>query len=515
MRILTSKEAHFVDVWAAEKGHLPTLVLMENAGHGVAQVIVGELKRRFINDYKEKEIVILAGFGNNGADGLVAARHLDELGYEVRILTPVPTGHESELFTLQKNSLETLDIPVLSIADGVDILEGATVIVDALIGTSLQGELREPMLAVLDAVESYLDIYKDTLVIAVDMPSGVHPDNGAVANGTLGVDITVTFGTPKQGMYLYPAREYCGKIVTKSLGFNWELALFDESNDSFPTELIDAELASALLPEREPTAHKGTNGHVLIIGGAAGMIGAPVMATEGALRAGAGKVTAIVPTDCLSAMQAKVRPEIMTGAFNNLIHLRMHGEHKEAIVIGPGLGRNEEISTLAKNFMAQTTAPLVIDADALWAIGNMLTFSDALKGKPVPPILTPHPGEFSRLTGKSVEEIEAHRIDLARQFAIDHQVVLVLKGAPTVVASPDGFVAVNESGNAGMGSGGMGDVLSGIIAGFLGQGLEAVEAAMLAVYLHGKSADTLSESRPFGYTATEVAAQLPYEMNKI
>ncbi|MDY3973049.1 NAD(P)H-hydrate dehydratase [uncultured Veillonella sp.] len=515
MRILTSKEAQFIDSWAETKGHLPTSLLMENAGHGVAQVIAEELKKRFKELHKEQEILILAGFGNNGADGLVAARHLDAWGYEVRVLTPNSGGSESELFTMQKEIVDSLDIPVLSLADGVDIIEGATVIVDALIGTSLQGPLRQPMLDLLDAVEAYLDIYKDTLVIAVDMPSGVHPDTGDVANGTLGVDITITFGAPKQGMYLYPAREYCGDIIIKGLGFNWELALYDETNESFPTELIDDELASALIPEREATAHKGTNGHVLIIGGAAGMIGAPVMATEGALRAGAGKVTAIVPTDCLSAMQAKVRPEIMTGAFSNLIHLRMHGGEKNAIVIGPGLGRNEEISTLAKNFMAQTTAPLVIDADALWAIGNMLTFSESLKGKPVPPILTPHPGEFSRLTGKSVEEIEAQRVELARQFAIQHQVVLVLKGAPTVVTSPDGFVAINKSGNPGMGSGGMGDVLAGIIAGFLGQGLEAVEAAMLAVYLHGKSADTLNEARLFGYTATEVAEQLPYEISKL
>ncbi|WP_298703125.1 NAD(P)H-hydrate dehydratase [uncultured Veillonella sp.] len=515
MRILSSKEAHFVDTWAENKGTLPTALLMENAGHGVALVIDEELNKKYGTHRFEKEIVILAGPGNNGADGLVAARHLDEKGYEVRIICPHSTGNESELFKMQQKIIDGLDIPLMTLEDGVDSLEGVAVIVDALIGTALKGELREPYMAILDAVESYLDIYKDTLVVAVDMPSGVHPDDGSVANGTLGVDLTVTFGAPKQGMYLYPAREYCGHIITQGLGFNWELALFDEENQSFPTELIDEDLATALLPEREMTAHKGTNGHVLIIGGAAGMIGAPVMAAEGALRTGAGKVTTIVPTDCLSSMQAKVRPEIMTGAFSNLIHLRMHGDSKNAIVIGPGLGRNEEISNLTKNFMAQTTAPLVVDADALWAMGNILTFSEQLQGKEVPPILTPHPGEFSRLTGKSIEYIEAHRVELARDFAITHKVVLVLKGAPTVVASPDGFVGINSTGNPGMGSGGMGDILSGIIAALLGQGLEAVEAALLGVYLHGKSADTLGEQRPWGFTASEVAAQVPYEIDRL
>lgn len=515
MRIITNQEAHWIDAWAETKGRIPTAILMENAGSAVAQVIDESLKERFKEEASTKEVVILSGFGNNGADGLVAARHLDEMGYEVRIITLAPTGHTSDLFEKQAAIIEGLDIPMMSIEEGVDSLEGAAVIVDALIGTSLNGELRESMLDVLDAVEAYLDVYEDTIVIAVDMPSGVNGNDGSVSNGTLGVDKTVTFGAAKQGMYLYPAHEYCGEIIVKGLGFNWEMALMDEGNHNFPTELINAPLAASLVPEREVTAHKGTNGHVLIIGGAAGMIGAPVLAAEGAFRTGAGKVSAVVPTDCLEAMQAKVWPEILTGSFSNIIHLRMHNEGKDAVVIGPGLGRNEEISTLAKNFISTTEQPLVIDADGLWALGNILTVDDMLKAKSVPPILTPHPGEFSRLSGKSVADIEADRIGIARDFAISHNVILVLKGAPTVIAGPDGFVAVNSSGNEGMGSGGMGDTLSGIIGALLAQGLESLEAAILGVYIHGAGADSLQEKRPWGFTATEVAEQVPYELMKL
>lgn len=515
MRIITNQEAHWIDSWAETKGLLPTAILMENAGAAVAQVVSEKLKERFKEKHLSKEIVILAGFGNNGADGLVAARHLDEMGYEVRIITPAPGGHTSDLFEKQAAIIERLDIPMMSIEEGVDSLEGAAVIVDALIGTSLSGDLRESMLTVLDAVEAYLEVYEDTLVVAVDLPSGVNGNDGTVSNGTLGVDLTVTFGAAKQGMYLYPAREYCGHIIVKGLGFNWELALLDEDNQVFPSELVNASIAASLVPEREATAHKGTNGHVLIIGGAAGMIGAPVLASEGAFRSGAGKVSTVVPSDCLEALQAKIRPEILTGSFSNLIHLRMHNEGKDAVVIGPGLGRNEEISTLAKNFMTHTELPMVVDADGLWALGNVVTMDEILKAKPIPTILTPHPGEFSRLSGKSVKDIEADRIGIARDFAIAHNVILVLKGAPTVVASPDGFVAVNESGNEGMGSGGMGDTLSGIIGAFLAQGLEALEAAMLGVYVHGAGADSLQEARPWGFTATEVAEQVPYELMKL
>ncbi|WP_295235696.1 NAD(P)H-hydrate dehydratase [Veillonella sp.] len=510
MRILAKEEANFIDQWAPTKGHLPLAVLMENAGRGVAEAIV--------TAFEEKEgpleVVIVAGKGNNGADGLVAARQLEEWGHEVRIVLPNNHKEGSALFQAQLATVEALEIPVLTLADG-DVFEAADVIVDGLVGTGLQGDLQGPILELLDRMDAHVDTYPDTLLVAIDVPSGLNANTGAVATGALGMDITVTFGAPKQGMCLYPGKSYCGEIIVKGLGFAWETALLDESNDHFPTELITADLVAALLPEREPTAHKGSNGHTLIIGGSDGMIGAPLLAAEAAIYTGAGKVTTVVPSNCLTMLQSKVMPEVMTGSFGNLLHLRMHSADKEAVAMGPGLGRNEETTTLAKNFMTTTEVPLVIDADALWALGHMDIVGMEFSKRERPVIMTPHPGEFARLTGLTVDAIEANRIEVARQFAIKYQVVLVLKGAPTVVASPDGLVAVNSSGNEGMGTGGMGDALTGVIASLLGQGLEEVEAAMVGVFLHGAAADELYESRQRGFTSSEVAREVPYVMTQL
>lgn len=510
MRILAKEEAKFIDQWAVEKGGLPLAVLMENAGRGVAEAIV----EAFEEIESPLEIVIVAGKGNNGADGLVAARQLEEWGHEVRIVIPNDDSHASELFDQQMAAIDALEIPVLTIEDG-DVFEAADVIVDGLVGTGLTGELRDSIQEILDRIEAHVETYPDTLLVAIDVPSGMNSNTGAVANGTMAMDITVTFGTPKIGMLLYPARSYCGNIAVKGLGFSWEMALLDDENKNYPTELITPDLVAALLPEREETAHKGTNGHTLIIGGSDGMIGAPLLAAEAAVHAGAGKITAVVPSDCLKMLQSKIMPEVLTGSFGSLLHLRMHASEKEAVAIGPGFGRSEESMTLAKTFITTTDAPLVIDADALWAIGNMDTIGDEFAKRDFPAILTPHPGEFARLTGLSVEEIEANRVEIARQFALKYKVVLVLKGAPTVVASPEGLVAVNYSGNEGMGTGGMGDTLTGIIAGLLGQGLEELEAAMAGVYLHGAAADALYEDRNFGYTPSEVSRQLPYTITEL
>lgn len=509
MRILAKDEAKFIDQWAVEKGGLPLAVLMENAGRGVAEAIV----EAFEELDEPLEIVIVAGKGNNGADGLVAARHLEEWGHEVRIVIP-DEGEGSELFEEQMAAIEALEIPVLTIDDG-DVFEAADVIVDGLLGTGLTGELCDSVMEILDRIDAHVETYPDTLMVAIDVPSGMNSNTGEVANGTVAMDITVTFGAPKIGMLLYPACAYCGKIAVKGLGFSWEMALLDDDNKQYPTELITPDLVTALLPEREETAHKGTNGHTLIIGGSDGMIGAPLLAAEAAVHAGAGKVTAVVPFDCLKMLQTKVMPEVLTGSFSSLLHLRMHAADKEAVAIGPGFGRSEESMTLAKTFITTTEVPLVIDADGLWALGHMDTVGDEFAKRDFPAILTPHPGEFARLTGLSVEEIEADRVEIARQFAIKYKVVLVLKGAPTVVASPEGLAAVNYSGNEGMGTGGMGDTLTGIIASLLGQGLEELEAAMVGVYLHCAAADELYEERNFGYTPSEVSRQLPYTMTEL
>lgn len=505
MRILSLEESRAIDCWAPTQAGLPLSLLMENAGHAVA-CTVAELYRTMGGT-----VLIMAGTGNNGADGLVAVRHLVEKGIPVRLHIVGELAKASELFHLQFNALKALNIPFTIIENVVGdeynaLLLGTTILVDALVGTGLHGELRSPMAEVLKAVATYIKAYSMTKVVAVDNPSGVNGNTGSMATATLKADVTVTFGAPKQGFYLYPAKSYMGKVLVKSLGIPWKNALVGEDHR---TIALTANVAMAMLPKRTVTAHKGSCGHTLIIGGSEGMYGAPLMAAHGAIRAGAGKTTLAVPHVCLDVITNRVDTAVMTGSFGNLLQLRMHGSEKDAVAIGPGLGRNEEVATLARNFITTTDRPLVIDADGLWILGHIDRLEGALTNRVRPAILTPHPGEFARLSGIAPEVMEQDRIGTARAFAMKYKVVLVLKGAPTVVAAPNGEVAVNTVGNAGMAIGGMGDVLTGVIASLLGQGATEWEAACGGVYLHSAAADLLATTKPQGFTPDEVADIVP------
>lgn len=505
MRILSIKESRIIDQWVPTQAGLPLSLLMENAGHAVA-VAVADFYYTMGGT-----VVILAGTGNNGADGLVAMRHLREIGVPVRLHIVGDVAKGTELFALQLNALKAMEIPfTTSETIGSDsdssLLVGTTILVDALVGTGLQGELRQPMANLLETVAAYVTAYPATKIIAVDTPSGVNGDTGSVASATLKADVTITFGAPKQGFYLYPAKSYMGEVRVAKLGIPWEKALPDEGAK---TRALTADAVKLLLPTRTPTAHKGSCGHTLIIGGSEGMYGAPLMAAHGAIRTGAGKTTLAVPHACLDVITSRVDTAVMTGSYGNLLQLRMHGSEKDAVAVGPGLGRNEESATLIRNFVTTTDRPLVIDADGLWILGHIDRLEGALSNRERPAILTPHPGEFARLSGIAPDELEQDRIGIARSFAMKYNVVLVLKGAPTVVAAPNGDVAINTAGNAGMAIGGMGDVLTGVIASLLGQGASEWEAACAGVYLHSAAADILAQTKPQGFAPDDVADVIP------
>ena len=323
-------------------------------------------------------------------------------------------------------------------------------------------------------------------------------------------DFSVTFGAIKQGLLLYPGKAIGGTVIVAPLGAPWQQVLVNRDS----TITIDSDLAETLINYRVPMAHKGVNGNTLIIGGSSDMVGAPMLSAEAAVHSGAGKVTLCVPEIIKRAVQGRIIPEVMVTSINENHSIY---ECRQVVAIGPGLGRTIDIPDLVNHVIDCYEGALVIDADALYALGHVGSVDkDALRDGKVESIykmerqipycvMTPHLGEFSRLIDLPIKWIERHYITLARAFAKAHQVVLVLKGIPSVVALPDGTVYVNTIGNAGMGTGGMGDVLTGVIAGFISQGYSLQDSAILGVYVHSRSADILSDTKTWGYTPSDVS----------
>ena len=348
---------------------------------------------------------------------------------------------------------------------------------------------------------------------AIDVPAGVDATSGQISEGTLSYDYTVTFGAIKQGLLLYPGKAIGGTVIVAPLGAPWQQVLVNRDS----TITIDSDLAKTLINYRVPMAHKGVNGNTLIVGGSSDMVGAPMLSAEAAVHSGAGKVTLCVPEIIKRAVQGRIIPEVMVTTINENHSIY---ESRQVVAIGPGLGRTIDIPDLVNHVIDCYEGALVIDADALYALGHVGSVDkDALRDGKVESIykmerqlpycvMTPHLGEFSRLIDLPIKWIERHYITLARAFAKAHQVVLVLKGIPSVVALPDGTVYVNTIGNAGMGTGGMGDVLTGVIAGFISQGYSLQDSAILGVYVHSRSADILSDTKTWGYTPSDVSTSI-------
>lgn len=512
MRLLRAEEAAYIDQEAPKAFKLPLELLMENAGHGLAVAI-----QQCYNDTLRKDVktLFVIGTGNNGADGLVAARHLLEKGMSVKIWIIGDLSKCTALFHLQYQVLLTMYnnglMTIIDKAESDDYtylckqyekdINNYNLVVEGLIGTGLRGNLKESTLNWLQLLKKWRALNHNHKLIAIDVPAGIISNTGSISKEVPKFDYTVTFGAPKQGMFLYPGKEYCGEIITQPLGLPW----VDLLEKFEPTHLVDKKIISHLLPKRSATAHKGTNGHALIVGGHAGMLGAPALASIGALKSGTGKVTVACPELYLGKIQQLIPLEVMTKCYNSADNLLSISTGMDAIGIGPGLGREDTTGILVRNFLLGYKDPIVLDADGLFALGVGKEAQNFLKQLNYQIILTPHVGEFKRLTGLSTNDIESNRIEVARNFAKMTKSILVLKGAPTVIANPIGEVFINSTGNSGMGTGGMGDVLTGIITALIAQGVEPFYAAILGVYLHGASADLLAETKVWGYTPSEVA----------
>ena len=510
MQILTTEDARYIDQEVPKQLGVSLEILMENAGRGIVDAFWGQYdlfsldNARSINSF----VLFICGTGNNGADGLVAARHLLEQGVPVQIVLVGDTSKCSDLFAVQLKRCEAMGC-IIDMFDDFNDWSNVAIVVEGIMGTGLAGRLRDTTIDILHVIDTMRSQYNFDLW-AIDVPAGVDATSGQISEGTLSYDYTVTFGAIKQGLLLYPGKAIGGTVIVAPLGAPWQQVLVNRDS----TITIDSDLAETLINYRVPMAHKGVNGNTLIVGGSSDMVGAPMLSAEAAVHSGAGKVTLCVPEIIKRAVQGRIIPEVMVTSINENHSIY---ECRQVVAIGPGLGRTIDIPDLVNHVIDCYEGALVIDADALYALGHVGSVDkDALRDGKVESIykmerqipycvMTPHLGEFSRLIDLPIKWIERHYITLARAFAKAHQVVLVLKGIPSVVALPDGTVYVNTIGNAGMGTGGMGDVLTGVIAGFISQGYSLQDSAILGVYVHSRSADILSDTKTWGYTPSDVS----------
>lgn len=500
-------------------------VLMENAGHAVA-----ERAGAWLDGWDGKDVVLFCGKGNNGGDGFVIARHILAAGARVYVYV---LGKEEDYSDEARQHLHTLQqladeetcllLPAPQSDADWQLLQkrllASSVVIDAMLGTGFHGSLRQPLASIVAEVNAAAAAGAVT-VIAVDMPTGVNSDTGAVSNGDddedgpLFADMTVTFGALKRGLVLYPGRACAGHIEVDPIGMPGPLLMQLEENPAYL--LQESDIAEIVVP-RSPDSHKGTHGTIAIVTGSSQMAGAALMAAHGAVRSGAGKVFLRVP-GATAPYCIGVQPEIMVRGVGTGDHFTAadadeiiaESKNWSVLAMGPGLGRDAETKEFLLKVLAAVTCPVVLDADAL----NLLAGEKALiasRGSRI--IMTPHLAEFSRISGLSMAEIKADPIAAARHFASEWKVNLVLKGAPTlIVSAKTGNVYVNSTGNAGMACGGMGDVLTGMIAAMIAhQGMsDLCSAACAGVYLHGAAGDACRKDRgPYGFTPMETADALP------
>jgi ADP-dependent NAD(P)H-hydrate dehydratase / NAD(P)H-hydrate epimerase len=492
MRILTAAETREVDRLTTEKFHVPSLTLMENAGKSVARFI----RERF-PVLKRRRVIVLCGKGNNGGDGFVVSRYLQRLGADVRVyLFGNPRDVKGDAAVNLKRWKKTgkVFVEVSSPKQPPLAFQNGDVIVDALLGTGARGPLEGQLAAVVTAVNQHVP---GCTVVAVDIPSGLNADTGEAPGPVIVADHTVTFTAPKPGLLLGGGPEHVGTLTVCEIGS--PRPLIEEVGKGNLRWGEPREFAKFAIP-RQPSGHKGDYGHALIVAGSVGKSGAAVMAGTAALRAGAGLVTVATPEPVLPVVAAHT-PEIMTEPLaatltGTVSERSLEGrlfskilEGKRALAIGPGLTTQAETEAFVRSVVrSRETVPVVLDADGLNAFAGRA--NELLNPKGLLAV-TPHPGEMARLLGCSTPQVQARRIDIALQTAADWNACVVLKGHQTVIAAPDGRAWVNSTGNPGMGTGGTGDVLTGILAGLTAQYSVSSWPEMVAfgVYLHGLAGD--------------------------
>ena len=508
MYLVTADEMQRMDRTTIESFGIPGRVLMENAGRGATAFFLETVHRQ-----QPGRVGIAAGRGNNGGDGFVMARYLHQLGIAATVFLLAEKDRVQGDAAANLKLLEAMGVPVIELADEAAFesrkpqMQRQDSWIDAILGTGLSSDVRGYFKSAIEFIN-----HLDRPVFAVDIASGLNADTGQVCGVSIRADATATFGFAKIGHLCYPGRLRTGQLKVVEIGIPPHVAAAIGCRQ----HLIAPDGLRKEVPSRARTAHKGHTGHVLILAGSPGKTGAAAMAANAAMRAGAGLVTLGVPRSLNPILETMVTepmtvglPETDKGALAEaaLESVTELIQDKRCLAVGPGIGTAASTGRLLAHLIEKSPIPMVIDADGLNLIASDPTM---LANSRSPIVLTPHPGEMARLSGQPTARIQSDRIRHARRFAEQYRVHLVLKGAATVIARPDGTVFINATGNPGMAAGGMGDVLTGLIAGLIAQGVEASAAASAAVYLHGSAADRLSRFKaPTGYLATEVMDAIP------
>jgi len=507
MRVVNADQMREADRRTIEDIGIPSLVLMETAGRQVVAAM-----EAVFDDVPGSRVAVVAGLGNNGGDGFVVARVLWQLGVDVHVYLIGAANDVGGDARVNLDILGRLGIDVIEVLTDQDWeLHGSEVlrsdiVVDAIFGTGLH----TPLTGIYETIAQDLNA-GDAPVVAVDLPSGLSADDCALIGPAVQATLTVTFGAPKLPLMMPPAEAVAGSVVVAEIGIPRTVI------DELPgprIERIMREDVRELVSDRPPDAHKGHFGHVLVVAGSRGKTGAAHLAAEAALRSGAGLVTVATPATCLPVVAA-LGSEYMTvpldetpdGAAAATAIDRILETSHDVIAAGPGLGTGPEQASLVRALLGRATVPLILDADALTVLADD---PSALQGSPERPVvITPHPGEMARLIGTSAADVQRHRLNVARDFATIHHVYVVLKGHRTLIATPDGTVFINPTGNPGMATGGSGDVLTGMLGGWLAQRQRVAGACMLAVYLHGAAGDlAAADVGEVAMTAGDIVAQL-------
>ena len=506
MRVLNAAQMREADRRAVEDIGIPSLVLMENAGRQVVSAM-----EAMHSDLLERRVAVLCGRGNNGGDGFVVARTLLQRGVDVVVFLIGRVGDVRGDARVNLEILGRLGLTVAEVADSqawelhFSEFSDCTLIVDAIFGTGLNAPVSGLIQSVIaDANAAGVPI------VAIDLPSGLSADSPEPIGDSIEAGLTVTIAAPKLPLVLPPAEMRAGDIVIADIGIPTEVL---DGVDGPRVELLTRGAMRALISPRTPDSHKGDYGRVVVVAGSRGKTGAAYLSGVGALRSGAGLVTVATPISC-QAVVAAMAPEYMTEGLDETDEgLDPEGVDRvieiarDVVAVGPGLGQSKGTQEFIRRLVDRASMPLVIDADGLNAFVGDPDRLAGREGRDV--IITPHPGEMARLVGMSTDEVQSSRLEIARNFASAHHVYVVLKGHRTIIATPGGTVYINPTGNPGMATGGTGDVLTGMVAAWLAQLLDAEAACKLAVYLHGMAGDLAeADEGEVAMTAADVAGHL-------
>lgn len=511
MYLVTASEMQEMDRQTIESFGIPGRVLMENAGRGATEFFV-----EIFPEIASLKVGILAGRGNNGGDGFVIARYLAQKDVNVTVYLLADPSRLAGDAAANFELLTPLGVAVTIIPDtnafddAKDSMRDKDLWIDAILGTGLKSDVRGYYREAIDFTNSLAKP-----VLSVDIPSGLNADTGQPCGSCIRASATATFAFAKIGHYQYPGAELVGSLRIIDIGIPPHIV-----EEVGPRQfLVTSDDIRGYIKPRPQNVHKGRTGHLLILAGSPGKSGAAAMSAAAAMRTGAGLVTLAVPQS-LEPIVAVQSLEVMTAAlpeadggvlgdasFDAILRLI---ENKRCLALGPGMGQSDQARSLVRRLLLECRLPSVIDADGL---NNIVGSADLLKQCAAPVVITPHPGEMARLIEKDTETVQEDRISCARMFSQVFKVHVVLKGAGTVIAHPDGYVFTNSTGNPGMASGGMGDVLTGMIAGFIAQGYPVEAACHLGVYLHGAAADTLAAQKgPWGFLASDLMDSIPTEI---